>query len=316
MSTKNLARTIIEGGRNKGNKWDRRNSHAENRAAVRNYMSEVRLDPDNYDEYDVEPTEHVRKEFDDKLGPIYRWLNRQVGRPWDEVRADVAKHFDTRTTAGRHIVYDHMLSSVEITPRPPYRWSAVPDDPTTSYSQNDFYVDDDGVLRKKRYLGRRSYYPKAPAWDTKQLANWLGGRVVGKVGGKLFWFVPVTKSKKHKGLYHQHIWRTQWGPPKDRLYYYYGSHGLRWEYQTEEIIYKKDSVGNQILEDGRPIEIGREKVWKTGRVPFFRQGRRLDKEEVAYWESVPSYYQTKVLEHSPNYPEDLKPKQDPYRYYY
>lgn len=316
MSTKNLARTIIEGGRHKGNKWDRRNSHAEFRARDRNYIREVTQNLENYDEYDVEPIEHVYKSFDDKLGPIYRWLNRQVGRPWDEVRADVAKTFDTRTTAGRHIVYDHMLQSVEVTPRPPYRWSAVPDDPTTSYSQNDFYVNDDGILCKKRYLGRRSYYPKAPAWDTSQLANWLGGRVVGKVGGKLFWFVPVTKSKKHKGFSSMQTWRTQWGPPKDRLYYYYGNRGLRWEYLTEEIIFKKDSVGNEIWEDGHRIEIGREKVWKTGRTPSFRQGRRLDKEEIAYWESMPSYYQIKVLENSPTYPKELKPKPDPYGYYY
>ena len=126
MSTKNLARTIIEGGRTRSNKWDRRNSHAEQRATVRNYMSEVTLDPDNYDEYDVEPTQHVRKDFDDKLGPIYRWLDRQCGRPWDEVRADIAIEFDTRTTAGRHIVYDHMLNQVQTGPEPLRYWTSNP----------------------------------------------------------------------------------------------------------------------------------------------------------------------------------------------
>src|SRR5208283_712740 len=106
MSTKNLARTVIEGGRTGHNKWKRRNSHAENRAAEHNYLQDITLDPDSYDEFDVAPLKHVRKDFDDKLGPIYRWLSQQVGRPWDEVRADVTKEFDTRTTAGRHIVYD------------------------------------------------------------------------------------------------------------------------------------------------------------------------------------------------------------------
>ena len=136
MSTKNLARTIIEGGRHTGNKWDRRNSHAEERAALKNYMSEVTLDPSNYDEYDVEPIEPIYKSFDDKLSPIYRWLHRQVGRLWDEVRSDISKTFDTRTTAGRHIVYDHLLNSVEVTPDLHYgRYYSGPEDYTTSYSK-------------------------------------------------------------------------------------------------------------------------------------------------------------------------------------
>lgn len=322
MSTKNLARTVIEGGRVRGNKWDRRNSHAEQRAHVRNYMSEVNLDPDNYDEYDVEPTEHVRKEFDDKLGPIYRWLHRQVGRPWDEVRADVSKEFDTRTTAGRHIVYDHMLQSVQIGPEPYRYYSSVPDDPTVSYSDHDYYVDDDGILQKKRYLGRRRYRgsEKVPSIDTNQLANWLGGRCVGRVGEKFFWFVPTGKAKKHRGMSAEYKWRTQWGPPKAR-YYYYGSYGLRWEYEIEETIYKKDSVGQYVYQDElnelgqkKLIVIGREKVWKTGSKPTFRQDRKLDEKEMKFWDSIPAYYQTKILEESPNYPNP--PKKDYYSSYY
>ena len=323
MSTKNLARTIIEGGRNNSNKWDRRNSHAENRASLRNYMKEVTLDPERYDEYDIEPTQHVGKEFSDKLGPIYRWLHRQIGRPWDEVRADVAVQFDTRTTAGRHIVHDHMLKSVQVGPEPQYRYSSNPDDPTTSYSDNDYYVDDDGILQKKRYLGRKRYraYEKTPDFNTSQLANWLSGRCVGRVGDRFFWFVPVTKGKKHPHGGHARDWRTQWGRPKGN-YYYYGSTGLRWEYMSEETIYKRDSVGQRVYQDEldengrrRLIVMGHEKVWKNGSKPDLRQDRKLNKKEMDFWNSVPAYYQTKVLEESPNY---SKPPKNDYNssYYY
>ena len=311
MSTKNLARTIIEGGRVNGNKWDRRNSHAENRAAVRNYMSEVRLDPNNYDEYDVEPIEHVYKQFDDKLGPIYRWLNRQVGRPWDEVRADVAKEFDTRTTAGRHIVYDHMMKSVQIGPEFPRYYSSPPEDPTTSYSDHDYYVDDDGILQKKRYLGRRRYRDKIPAWDTKQLTNWLNGRIVGKVGNKYFWFTPVGKAKKHRYAGHAHIWKIVWG----RHSYYYTNNGPVFQYLSYEIIYKLDGNGRQVIgEDGRPIELDRLPKWVNATTPPLRQSRKLNEKEMAYWNAVPDYYKTKILEVSPNYPNPPKP--DRYGYYY
>ena len=121
MSKKNLARTAIEGGRYGRNKWERRYSHRTDRAAERNYMSKVEHDVEYFDDYDIKPSAPVYKEFKDKLSPMYRWLHAQVGRKWDEVRSEVAEKFDTRTTAGRHITYDHLLSSVEEKPRLEYR---------------------------------------------------------------------------------------------------------------------------------------------------------------------------------------------------
>ena len=308
MSTKNLARSIIEGGRTKGNKWDRRFSNAEERAHLRNYMQEVRQDPDNYEEYDIEPRSTVYKVFDDKLGPIYRWLNRQVGRPWDEVRSDVSKTFDTRTTAGRHIVHDHMLTSVQIGPEFPRYYSSPPEDPTTSYSDNDFYVDDDGILQKKRYLGRRRYRDPVPAFDTKQISNWLNGRIVGKVGNKLFWFVPATKSKKRGG--YSHIWATEWHRGS-----YYADPGPQFLYLSYEAIYKKDSLGRAVIgEDGKMIVVDRIAKWVRASTPNLRQDRRLNPKELEFWDRLPEYYQTKILQSSPGYPKPEKTNR--YGYYY
>jgi len=307
MSTKNLARTVIEGGRHKGNKWDRHYSNAEERAHLRNYMQEVRQDPDNYDAYDIEPRQHVYKGFDDKLGPIYRWLDRQVGRPWDEVRSDVTKTFDTRTTAGRHIVYDHMLQSVEVTPDVRRRYYSNPDDPTTSYSKHDFYVDDDGFLQKKRYLGRRYAREKVPPFDINQISNWLNGKIVGKVGNKFFWFVPATKSKK--GGY-SHIWATEWHRGS-----YYAPTGPQFLYLSYEPVHKTDSAGRAIIgEDGKMIVIGRTAKWVRASTPTLRQDRKLNPKELDYWNSLPEYYQTKILQLSPGYPKP--PKRDSWGYYY
>ncbi len=313
MSTKNLARTVIEGGRAGSNKWDRRNSHAEQRAAEHNYMQDVTRDPDYYDEFDIEPLAYVPKAFDDKLGPIYRWLSHQVGRPWDEVRADVAKEFDTRTTAGRHIVHDHMLNSVQVGPEPEYRYRYAPEDPTTSYSDHDYFVDEDGILCKKRYLGRRRYRGySTPGFDTKRITRWLGDRVVGRVGDKFYWFVPANKGKKHgRSGQHEH-WRAAWGPPTGP--YYYGPYGLRFEYLSEETVYKKNSVGQYIYDENKkPIVIGRQPVWRTGSKPSFRQERKLDEKEMAFWNSLPEEYKTRILEESPNYPVPAQ-KNSSYRY--
>ena len=312
MSKKNLSRTVIEGGRYTGNKWDRRNSHAEERAQLRNYLKEIEHDPENYDEYDVEPLQPVHKGFKDKLSPMYRWLQSKVGRPWDEVRSEVTKEFDTRTVAGRHIVYDHLLSSVQLNKEEyRYYWRGSYDE-TTSYSDHDYYVDEEGLLQKKRYLGRRTVrgYEKIPPFDTKQIANWLSGRVVGQVGNKFFWFVPTGKAQKHKGMGQAKTWRIAWG---SRRGYYYDN-GLRFEYLAEEITYKKDSLGKVMCQDGKPIEMGRKTVWWPGHTPSLRQDRKLNEKEMEFWSKLPAYYRTKVLELSPNYPNP--PKENYYGSYY
>lgn len=296
MATKNLARTAIEGGRTGHNKWDRKLSHKETRAKERSFLTEVKGDIENYYEYDIDPTRPVRKEFADKLAPMYRWLEHQVGKSWDEVRSEVTKAFDTRTTAGRHIVYDHLLRSVEITPsvwRFRYRSTG---DPNTSYSKHDFYVNDIGILCQRRHISRD--YLKAPQFNTNQIANWLNGRVVGKIGKKFFWFVPADKNKK--GGWH-HEWKTEW---KNNDTNYWQKGGLRYLYLTYQSVYAKDKDGVDIVVDRKPY-------WAYGE-PIFRQDRKINEKEMLFWNSLPEFHKTKVLERSPIYPNPPQEKIDYY----
>jgi hypothetical protein len=294
VSKKKLSRTVIEGGRYSRNKWERRNSSQIQRAQIREYMINVNKDIDFADECSEPNREKVRKEFRDKLGPMYRWLRNQVGKSWNDVRSEVTKEFDSRTTAGRHILYDHLLSSVEEIPNAKYkRYVYGLDNHTQSHFKNDFYVDESGILRQKDYIPyTRNYTPK---FDTKSIANWLSGRVVGKIGNKLFWFVPVDKNKKHGGTTRK--WKTEW--TKNTYYTYYGNYGLTYLYSYSAPIYEKDK-------DGISRIAGYQLAWQQGR-PSFRQDKKLDDKDIQFWNSIPGYYQTKVLEFSPTYPEDLKP---------
>jgi hypothetical protein len=113
MARKDLSRTVIEGGRSYYNSWERRASHAVARARQREWLDAVRVEHDLADERAVVPPRHVYKGFHDKLAPAERWLASNVGRPWAKVRSELFETFDTRTTAGRHIVFDHMLPWVE-----------------------------------------------------------------------------------------------------------------------------------------------------------------------------------------------------------
>lgn len=52
------------------------------------------------------------KEFSDLLGPLRRYLRKQVGRPWDKVWSEITRHLDSRSLSGQHI-FDHIQWEVE-----------------------------------------------------------------------------------------------------------------------------------------------------------------------------------------------------------
>ena len=186
MSTKNLARTVIEGGRSNWNRKYRRKLNACDRArehaAVAKLVRAVDVDDAAI------PARHKRsRSFDDKLGPARRWLEHQAGRPWNRVRSELVQRFDTRTTAGRHIVFCHLLTWVDEGDRA-NTWRA------------ELVVDAHGVLRRLPRDPRRWPAPPAPLpLPAAQLARWLADRRVGARGDILFWFTPTAN-----GGYRQH----------------------------------------------------------------------------------------------------------------
>jgi hypothetical protein len=52
------------------------------------------------------------KEFSDLLGPLRRYLRKQVGRPWDKVWSEIAHTLDSRSLTGQHIIH-HIWWEVE-----------------------------------------------------------------------------------------------------------------------------------------------------------------------------------------------------------
>jgi hypothetical protein len=198
MSTKNLARTVIEGGRAPSNRWERRYSNAQERAqerAVSNQLlTSVELDDVVYPRRAV-----VYRGFRDKLAPAERWLGSQVGRPWNRVRSDLFARFDTRTTAGRHILFDHLLRSVSAGDQP-------------VFGRVDFTVDRYGILRRNSPRRRWHFTRTEPLPEQAHLLEaWLGGRRVGERGLRVYWFVPTES-----GFFRQHhamsdAEATRWG---------------------------------------------------------------------------------------------------------
>jgi hypothetical protein len=70
------------------------------------------------------------KYFSDLLGPLRRFLRKNVGRPWDLVYSEMKQHLDDRKVTGRH-VFEHVEDEVETHP----------------------LIGDDGELYRLRYGG-------------------------------------------------------------------------------------------------------------------------------------------------------------------
>lgn len=190
MATKNLARTVIEGGRYFHNSFDRRLSNAEERAAWRATQSAIMGSADT-DCVLYPLRRQVYRCFRDKVRPAERWLGRQVGRPWDAVRSELFARFDARTTAGRHVLFDHLLTEVNL------------GDPASA-NYADFRVDEGGILRRARERRRyRNPQRFAPLPEPKRtLEEWLAGRRIGERTPKLYWFVPTPagRFRQHHAL--------------------------------------------------------------------------------------------------------------------
>jgi hypothetical protein len=56
------------------------------------------------------------KYFNENLAPLRRFLDRQVGRPWNKVYADIAAHLRVNSTVQQH-VRDHLHDFVAVVAR-------------------------------------------------------------------------------------------------------------------------------------------------------------------------------------------------------
>lgn len=106
-----------------------------------------------------------RKELNENLRPLMRYLEAQVGRPWDKVYSEICELMDRRDPVQLHI-FEHLFSSVEINvtyidgipfSRPMYgTMSPIP--------AGDMYVDIHGMLRKNKKNKLNKYRWRSLMW--------------------------------------------------------------------------------------------------------------------------------------------------------
>lgn len=276
MSKKNLSRSAIEGGRTKSNKDDRAQSNRKQRASEREFINRVKVNDEYGDDRQVNARRKVYKEFDDKLGPLYRWLRSHVGQPWDEVRSKAVKTYDSRTTAGRHILYDHLFSSVQVVPEPDVRWQ-----------YRDFYVDTDGVLRlgeRNRWNRRAESRARLAVYSRisdKALYEWAAGRRVIDYGAAQFWTGEPTRFSwrtcSHRGYRAECPYESKQVTTSRRA----GSH-----VKTVEDVPSYDRHRAFVEKDGLVYLRGHEWHCYGPINAHLAQGKRLTVEESAFWSKL------------------------------
>jgi hypothetical protein len=105
-----MSKVVIERPR-----WGHRLPSSKTRLRIRRY--------DQDKEYDDLPkrvsgsrSKYIRarevKDFSDLLGPLRRFLRKNVGRPWDHVYSEMKESLDDRKVTGRH-VFEHVDGEVE-----------------------------------------------------------------------------------------------------------------------------------------------------------------------------------------------------------
>lgn len=60
----------------------------------------------------MEAPHRERKEFTDLLGPLYKFLQSRVGKPWSKVHSEICEHLKGRSTQQQHLL-DHLKRAVE-----------------------------------------------------------------------------------------------------------------------------------------------------------------------------------------------------------
>jgi len=278
MSTKKLSRTVLEGGRH--NTWRRRQSTQEERCETRDWLRKVIIDPDYADEV-IEPIRTpVRPDFSDVLSPVNRFIESFVGKNWNDARSVIKQKFDMKTLAGWHIVDTHIFGTI-------YGANKKQGSPanleTGEYLYGKFFIDNDGILRKRIYKNyRKSWYKTKEEWEIirksmEETADWLHGRKIGFDDGVLYWYTchnqkhyitsVETLTYAYKLYWHQ---KTATHSP-DRYKLPSGA------WMTEYILWEEPSGYN------------------------WNQDVKLDKEEVNYFRSLSKDVRRQILENAPNY---------------
>jgi hypothetical protein len=184
------------------------------------------------------------KESTDLLGPLWRYLRKHVGEPWDVVYADICRSLDFRSVLGFHIKA-HLLDGFGGVQRHVEMRGGVPYERVGSFGHppapvDSFYVHPEtGLLLDTRSAGART--PRAPEpaplvtrkiIDDETQLHWIHGawfEVTLAAYGSIVPYgdvvLPVIPTERHYD-WRTRTYRTMPGDARAELARLYGRSGV------------------------------------------------------------------------------------------
>lgn len=271
MATKNLSRTIIEGGRYNFEKMERKRSIRAERRQAKDFCQKALQDEeaDNLIEaYGGKTSYHAQR---DKLQPLQRFLEKNVGRGWNNVYSELKGRFDERNIKGYHLLNDHIRENVDGAGG---KFQGCPIDPSDGvWGYKAFYIDNNRILRKYPQREARSKDRISDA-EYNRMLDFLATRKIMRNGGIICWVEPCDPGKALKVFFGR--WRA-----------------LCWSYLVREW---------ESYPEGTLDYWGREVhgYWKRTTIgeTNFRNGRELTATEMAEWNRFSELAQSAMLSES------------------
>lgn len=240
------------------------NDHRRIRSKERIYCQLVKLDSEVSFDKDIDHIENMWKYKCriKKWKPMQKWLKSHIGESWNKV-------FSLLVSKLKEC---HPISDSEIRQEIRYFVDTGSDPLADSnirflhYCNRYFYVDENGLLQEHNKIIRKKHVFQR--FDTKLIAEWLNGRIIGKRGNILYWFLPTFSS-----------WKIIWENYYTLKYYY--------------VYYIS------IMKDGEIIS--NIFSWKEyyGKSISARQDHKLSEKDLKFWYTIPKWYQDQILSWSP-----------------
>jgi hypothetical protein len=127
------------------------------------------------------------KHFNEHLAPLRRFLDANVGRPWNKVYSEICKHVDRGNVVQKHILthlFEYVVVHTVLIDGQPCRGEAYArlygQPLRTSHSYHQWYVcPKSGLLRRSKYVPRertRREPPRRVALNKSQMCLFLNGQ--------------------------------------------------------------------------------------------------------------------------------------------
>lgn len=108
------------------------------------------------------PYVHNAKSFNEHLGPLRRFLQSNVGRPWDKIYSEICRHVDRGNVVQKHILthlFEYVVTDVILIDGKPCHgasgWKYGAPLHETDYGQQWYVCPKSGLLRQSRLAPRR-----------------------------------------------------------------------------------------------------------------------------------------------------------------